>query len=125
LSESCQVFHPHVFVEHIVPRSQGGHTALDILALACQACNNHKYNKTKASDPATHQIVDLFHPRQHRWQAHFTWDERFERIIGLTATGRAMVEAWQLTRPELGHLRRLLYAAGEHLLPATEDAQSG
>jgi hypothetical protein len=43
-------------------------------------------------DPITHHVVDLFHPRQHRWQAHFTWDERFERIIGLTATGRAMVE---------------------------------
>jgi 5-methylcytosine-specific restriction endonuclease McrA len=32
-------------VEHIIPKSQGGETKLDNLALACQGCNNHKYNK--------------------------------------------------------------------------------
>jgi hypothetical protein len=127
--ESCQSpakYSTHTFsLEHIVPRRQGGHTAPEILALARQACNNHKYNNTKASDPATHQIVDLFHPRQQRWQAHFTSDERFERIIGLTATGRATVEALQLNRPEVLNLRRLLCAAGEHPLPAAEGAQEG
>jgi hypothetical protein len=112
-------------LEHIIPRSQGGNTSLDNLALACQGCNNHKYNKLKSGDPVTQQLVDLFHPRQQSWQEHFTWDERFELIIGLTATGRATVEALQLNRPELMNLRRLLYAAGEHPFPATEDAQSG
>jgi len=33
-------------VEHIIPKSQGGKSTLDNLALACQGCNNHKYNKT-------------------------------------------------------------------------------
>jgi hypothetical protein len=110
-------------LEHIIPRSQGGDTSLDNLALACQGCNNHKYNKTKSSDPVTNRLVDLFHPRTQRWQEHFSWDARFERIIGLTATGRAMVDALQLNRPELVNLRRLLYAAGEHPLSDTEDAQ--
>ncbi len=32
--------------EHIYPLSKGGQTQLDNLALACQGCNNHKYNKT-------------------------------------------------------------------------------
>jgi hypothetical protein len=73
----------------------------------------------------THQLVDLFHPRTQRWQAHFTWDERFELIIGLTATGRATVEALQLNRSELVNLRRLLYATGEHPLATTEDAEEG
>lgn len=109
-------------LEHIIPRSQGGATSLDNLALACQGCNNHKYNKTKSGDPVTNQLVDLFHPRKQRWQEHFTWDERFELIIGLTATGRVTVEALKLNRPELVNLRRLLYAAGEHPLPETEDA---
>ena len=109
-------------LEHIIPRSQGGATSLENLALACQGCNNHKYNKIKSGDPVTNQLADLFHPRTQRWQAHFTWDERFERIIGLTATGRATVETLQLNRPELINLRQLLYAAGEHPLPATEDA---
>ena len=109
-------------LEHIIPRSQGGATSLDNLALACQGCNNHKYNKIKSGDPVTTQLVDLFHPRTQRWQDHFTWDEHFERILGLTATGRATVEALQLNRPELINLRQLLYVAGEHPLPATEDA---
>lgn len=69
----------------------------------------------------THQLVDLFHPRTQRWQEHVTWDDRFELIIGLTATGRATVEALQLNRPALVHLRRLLYAAGEQPLPGTEE----
>jgi hypothetical protein len=108
-------------LEHIIPRSQGGGTSLENLALACQGCNNHKYNKIKSGDPVTNQLVDLFHPRIQRWRDHFTWDERFERIIGLTATGRATVEALQLNRLELINLRRLLYAAGEHPLPAAAD----
>jgi hypothetical protein len=63
----------------------------------------------------------LFHPRKQRWQDHFTWDEHFEPIIGFTATGRATVEALQLNRPELVNLRRLLYAAGEHPMPETDE----
>jgi hypothetical protein len=74
-----------------------------------------------AVDTVTNQLVALFHPHTQRWQDHFTWDERFELIIGLTATGRATVEALQLNRPELLNLRKLLYAAGEHPLPATAD----
>lgn len=31
-------------IEHILPRVQGGATSLDNLALACQGCNNHKYD---------------------------------------------------------------------------------
>lgn len=107
-------------LEHIMPRSQSGMTSLDNLALACQGCNNYKYNKTRAEDPVTQRIVDLFHPRTHHWRQHFTWDDRFVLIIGLTATGRATVEALKLNRPELVNLRRLLYAAGEHPLPETE-----
>jgi hypothetical protein len=71
----------------------------------------------------TNRLVDLFRPRTQRWQEHFCWDARFERVIGLTATGRATVEALQLKRPELVNLRRLLYAAGEHPPPDTEDAE--
>jgi hypothetical protein len=85
-------------LDHIVPRSQGGKVSLDNLALACQGCNNHKYNKTRSRDPLTDQLIDLFHPRQQRWRDHFTWDERFELVIGLTATGRATVEALKLNR---------------------------
>jgi len=40
-------------IEHIIPQSKGGKSSLDNLALACQGCNNHKYNKTEAIDPIT------------------------------------------------------------------------
>ena len=36
-------------IEHIYPVSKGGQTQLDNLALACQGCNNHKYNNNKRS----------------------------------------------------------------------------
>jgi 5-methylcytosine-specific restriction endonuclease McrA len=101
-------------LEHIVPRIAGGKTTLDNLALACQGCNNHKYSKTYAPDPATNHVVLLFHPRRHAWEEHFAWDASFERIVGLTSTGRATVETLHLNRDELINLRRLLYAAGEH-----------
>jgi 5-methylcytosine-specific restriction endonuclease McrA len=100
--------------EHIEPRSQEGTNALDNLALACQGCNNHKYNKTQASDPTTGEQVPLFHPRRQRWQDHFAWSEDCTLIIGLTATGRATVAALQLNRSGLVNLRRILHAAGEH-----------
>ena len=101
-------------VEHIVPRSRGGKTALDNLALACQGCNNHKYTKTEGTDPVTGDIVSLYHPRRQRWRDHFTWNEHFTLIIGLTPTGRATVGTLRLNREGLVNLRRILYAMGEH-----------
>lgn len=50
-------------VEHIYLLSKGGHTHLDNLALACQVCNNHKYNKTEGTDPVSGEIVSLYNPR--------------------------------------------------------------
>lgn len=104
-------------LEQITPRSRGGRTVSDNLALACQGCNNHKYNRTQSVDPAANQLVPLFHPRRDVWRDHFAWDESYELIIGLTPVGRATIDALQLNRQELVNLRRMLYAAGEHPLP--------
>jgi len=101
-------------IEHIVPRSRGGQTKLDNLALACQGCNNHKYTKIEGYDPVTGDLVPLYHPRQQRWRSHFAWNDEFTLIIGVTPTGRATVEALQLNREGLVNLRRILYAMGEH-----------
>ncbi|TAE60719.1 MAG: HNH endonuclease [Nostocales cyanobacterium] len=62
-------------IEHILPKSQGGKTSLDNLALSCQGCNNHKYNKTEGIDPVGGNIVYLYHPRQQKWNEHFSWNE--------------------------------------------------
>ena len=49
-------------VEHIEPRSQGGPTTGENLALSCQGCNNHKYTPTAAPDPISGASHPLFHP---------------------------------------------------------------
>lgn len=55
---------PSFAVEHILPRSKGGETVLENLALSCPGCNGHKYNKTHGYDPVSRQIAPLYHPRQ-------------------------------------------------------------
>lgn len=116
--EYCQSqlqFSPQPFsVEHIHPRSAGGMTHPDNLALSCSGCNGHKYNKTHAIDPTTGETVPLFHPRQQQWTDHFGWNEGYTQVIGLTPTGRATVGALHLNRPALQNLRELLFAAGKH-----------
>ena len=101
-------------IEHIIPRSQGGETVMDNLALSCQGCNNHKYNKTEGRDPVSGDLVPLYHPRNQQWSDHFAWNEDFSLIIGLTATGRATVETLQINREGVVNLRRVLYTMGEH-----------
>ncbi|MBI3757151.1 MAG: HNH endonuclease [Deltaproteobacteria bacterium] len=100
--------------DHITPRSLGGLTAIDNLALSCHGCNQHKATRTSASDPVTDLTVALFHPRQQRWEEHFAWNDDFTFMIGLTPIGRATIAALQLNRPGLVNLRRALYAIGEH-----------
>jgi hypothetical protein len=76
-------------VEHILPRVQGGVTRLDNLALACQGCNNHKYDNVAAPDPVSGQLAPLYHPRRDRWDMHFVWSDDFTFMLGLTPIGRA------------------------------------
>lgn len=101
-------------VEHIKPRSQSGKTRSDNLALACQGCNSHKYTKTEGYDPVSGEEVMLYHPRQQRWEEHFRWSDDFTLIVGVTAIGRATIEALQLNRAGLVNLRQVLYTMGEH-----------
>jgi hypothetical protein len=101
-------------VEHVVPRSRGGETRLDNLALSCQGCNNRKYTKTKGRDPKTGKMAPLYDPRRQRWTDHFTWTENLLFIVGLTPTGRATVEELEVNREGLVNLRRVLADVGEH-----------
>lgn len=101
-------------VEHIVPRARGGTATPDNLAYSCQGCNNFKYTKTSAIDPVSNVEVSLFHPRRQQWSEHFAWNEDTTLVIGVTATGRATVDALRLNRDELLNLRRVLFINGEH-----------
>jgi hypothetical protein len=104
--------------EHVIPLSAGGTASEDNLAVSCQGCNNHKYTRTEADDPATGQTAPLYYPRHQVWSEHFCWSDDYARIIGLTPTGRATVAALRLNRPGVANLRRVLLLAGEH--PPTE-----
>lgn len=99
-------------MEHIVPISEGGETALSNLALACGGCNGYKYNKVEAIDSESQRLVPLYHPREQVWQEHFAWSEDSLQIIGLTATGRATIAALKMNRPGVVNMRRLLLLAG-------------
>lgn len=101
-------------VDHILPVSRGGQSTLDNLAYACSGCNQHKSNHTTAYDPLEGQPVALFHPRQQQWDEHFSWNEDYTLVIGITAVGRATVEALHLNREGVVNLCRLLRLSGLH-----------
>src|SRR5437016_277702 len=92
-------------IDHIIPFSVGGLGEVDNLAFACAGCNQHKGVRTRAEDPITGSIENLFNPRKEAWNDHFTWSEDFTRIVPVTAIGRATIEALQLNRPGLVNLR--------------------
>jgi len=101
--EYCQVSEwlsgQRCHIDHIIPLVEGGETSADNLCLACAACNGSKLDRTEAVDPQSGERVALFHPRRQQWSEYFVWSEEGTRIVGLTACGRATVEALQLNRP--------------------------
>lgn len=50
-------------IDHVVPRSAGGTTESDNLALTCPHCNAHKWAAVEEVAPETGGVVPLFHPR--------------------------------------------------------------
>lgn len=101
-------------IEHIIPKSKGGETTENNLALSCQGCNNHKYNKISGIDTVTQEDVKLFHPRNQTWKEYFSWSDDVLEILGINATGRVTVEELKLNRQELKNLRKLLTDVGKH-----------
>lgn len=79
-------------IDHIVPRSKGGATSLDNLALQCPNCSLRKADKLAAIDPASGKSVPLFHPLTQSWSEHFDLDDDGS-MVGLTETGRATIAA--------------------------------
>lgn len=111
MSQSLQGASFHV--EHIVPRSKGGASTEDNLALACPGCNLLKSDRTEAMDPDTGMQSRLFHPRSEGWEAHFAWSST--TLLGLTPVGRATIEAFQLNHPRRLRIREA--EAGFSLFP--------
>lgn len=83
-------------VDHIIPRVFGGSDDPKNLALACHACNGHKYQKQMAIDTIRKRLIRLFNPRQDNWEKHFLWNRTKTRVIGRTTIGRTTITALQL-----------------------------
>jgi len=112
---SLRRFVPEPFnVEHIIPVAHSGKTEARNLAWACAGCNYHKGDKIEGIDPQTGRRLRLFNPRRHRWKDHFAWNEDATLMIGLTATGRATINALRLNREELINLRWALHTLNLH-----------
>jgi HNH endonuclease len=99
-------------IDHIIPRAANGPTVETNLALACVSCSLRKGARRVAIDPATGNEEPLFHPREQAWGDHFRWEG--ERIVPLTATGRATVDALVLNRPIILGIRQEEAARGRH-----------
>lgn len=99
--------------DHIIAQSHGGQATAENLALACFHCNNFKGPNLAGLDADTGRVVRLFHPRRDIRADHFKWDE--ERIIALTAVGRATVSTLRLNHPLRLALRRSLLREGVRL----------
>ena len=85
-------------VDHVVPRSRGGATAINNLVLQCPSCSVRKSNKVDGDDPLTGATVPLFHPLRDQWADHLSVDED-GTCTGLTPTGRATVAALRMNDP--------------------------
>lgn len=102
-------------LDHVLPVAAGGETVLDNLALACIHCSLRKGARTMVLDPKSGQSVPLFHPRQQQWNHHFRWSGN--ELVGITAIGRATIEALALNSSEHQIIRSFESVLGRHPPP--------
>jgi hypothetical protein len=101
-------------IDHIQPVSRGGVNTEDNLCLACELCNQYKWTKTESLEPESGKIVPLFNPRNQKWKDHFTWNLDGIEIIGVTACGRATIDALKLNNNLAIIVRKNWVQAGWH-----------
>ncbi|WP_034422530.1 HNH endonuclease [Candidatus Entotheonella palauensis] len=101
-------------VDHIVPETQGGRTEFDNLCFACRRCNEFKGATTRTHDPLTDELTPLYHPRQHSWADHFSWDGSGIQLLGLTAIGRSTIVALNINNEVAVAARRRWVSVGWH-----------
>ncbi len=99
-------------IDHIRPTIADGETKAENLALACVSCSLRKGARQKLKDPATHELVFIFNPRQQLWAEHFCWDGL--AITGLTATGRSTINGLDLNRATILAIRAEEELLGRH-----------
>jgi hypothetical protein len=113
LSQEAQeaTFH----IDHVIPVAAGGQTVEENLALACVSCSLRKAARQTAIDPQSREEVALFNPRSEAWHEHFRWEGVY--LVGLTATGRATIEALNMNRVLILAIRKEEAGLGRHPYP--------
>jgi hypothetical protein len=100
-------------VDHVIPRSKGGATQLENLALSCPVCNGHKWSASDGEDPVSGVSSPLFNPRTDLWTEHFQWSREVIGLLeGKTARGRATISRMQMNHPDLIAIRQILASLG-------------
>ena len=102
-------------IDHIVPRTAGGQTIEENLALACVSCSLRKEARRSGLDPLSKCNVALFHPRLQSWSDHFEWNGVF--VEGRSPTGRATVATLNLNRSIILAIREEEIERGRHPPP--------
>jgi len=102
-------------IDHIVPVVAGGETIAENLALACVSCSLRKGARQNLEDSETGEVVSILNPRQQVWKEHFDWNG--VEVVGLTATGRATVQALDLNRATMLAIRAEEELLGRHPPP--------
>lgn len=102
---------PHE-IDHVISRKHGGLTQADNLAYACYLCNRYKGSDLASLDPATQEVVRLFHPRQDRWAEHFRIDGPI--LEPLTAVGVVTARLLRLNGAARVVERQLLQSLGRY-----------
>ena len=97
-------------VEHIRARQRQGSDDPSNLALACPDCNAKKGPNLTTISPDTGQLIELFNPRVHSWEEHFTLVG--PEIVGISAIGRAMVLLLDMNEEERTAIRAQLFSEG-------------
>jgi hypothetical protein len=101
--EYCRIPHPHYRlpfqVDHIIARQHGGETILANLAMACFHCNRFKGPNIAGLDPASRELIRLFHPRTDLWTDHFQFDGAW--LLGLTPVGRVTIHVLAMNADDL------------------------
>jgi HNH endonuclease len=103
-------------IEHILPRSQRGRTAMCNLALSRPGCNLAKAERTVGTDQSGRTQL-LFNPRAFEpphlgWHLHFTLDRESGLIVPRTATGEATIATLKMNDALRVFARHLQILAG-------------
>lgn len=111
---SEQFIYGKLVPDHLIPEAKGGQTVRENLWMACRLCNEHKHARTHAVDPTTGKLTPLFNPRFQIWRLHFAWSPSGTHLIGLTAIGRATVDALNMNSHTVVETRKNWVAVGWH-----------